>query len=550
MICLITFDTIEEDAYIYFRFAANIAEGFGYVFNQGGPPVEAGTSLVWQLLLVPLYFVDPDLVVGTKLMGVFFGALCLILTQRITRAYVDDEALSCVPSLWLACSFPFYMWSHLGLETPLFLLLLLGLLYCLIDDSRLRYWPVAAFLVVLGRPEGFMMCVMLVPLFFRRTGPKPTLAQGLAFAAMVGAVLVFRLAYFGDVVPHSFYHKIQPDNRASFRILFSVSRDALILVPILAAVPLALISALRKSDRFVDHRFAILLVALLVAMVWAPLGADMKRFSRSFCALLALLYVFLVVVVEPAVTGTRARARVALVVMVAFAPVMLLMAENRLGRDLRIRPLVEAAESWADDGLSPVARLSHLFTPGDHLPRDAKSVFELPAVALYDNHQVAPGEFLALNYPEGIKVVYDQMGQAPWYAGLDKPFIDSLGLTDQPIGFFRFNRKLKHGSFLNLFDAIATPLIRLFGGKDRRRWTREAALDYLFAEAPDVFMVHGIILREKGSFPSQIVADARFKQSYTKRYVVNFAHVFERNDLEIDRDRVRFPENCFCRAIP
>ena len=40
---LLTWNAIEEDAFIYVRVADNIADGFGYVFNRGGERVETGT---------------------------------------------------------------------------------------------------------------------------------------------------------------------------------------------------------------------------------------------------------------------------------------------------------------------------------------------------------------------------------------------------------------------------------------------------------------------------------------------------------------------------
>ena len=43
----IGFDDIEEDAFIYFRFAENIAQGYGYVFNIGGERIEACSGLLW-----------------------------------------------------------------------------------------------------------------------------------------------------------------------------------------------------------------------------------------------------------------------------------------------------------------------------------------------------------------------------------------------------------------------------------------------------------------------------------------------------------------------
>ena len=41
---------IAEDAYITFRFARNVAEGHGFVWNPGEPPVEGFTNFLWVVI--------------------------------------------------------------------------------------------------------------------------------------------------------------------------------------------------------------------------------------------------------------------------------------------------------------------------------------------------------------------------------------------------------------------------------------------------------------------------------------------------------------------
>ena len=47
LLVAIGFNDIEEDAFIYFRFAKNIVDGYGYVFNIGGEHIEACSGLLW-----------------------------------------------------------------------------------------------------------------------------------------------------------------------------------------------------------------------------------------------------------------------------------------------------------------------------------------------------------------------------------------------------------------------------------------------------------------------------------------------------------------------
>ena len=47
---------VNEDAYISFCIADNLAAGHGNVFNIGGERIELVSSVLWQLLLVPFSF--------------------------------------------------------------------------------------------------------------------------------------------------------------------------------------------------------------------------------------------------------------------------------------------------------------------------------------------------------------------------------------------------------------------------------------------------------------------------------------------------------------
>ena len=78
----LTLDQMEEDAFIYFRFAENLAGGYGYVFNRGGEAIESGSSPLWLLLLVVLAGLRVDLVLGAKLLGVATGAAALADSVR------------------------------------------------------------------------------------------------------------------------------------------------------------------------------------------------------------------------------------------------------------------------------------------------------------------------------------------------------------------------------------------------------------------------------------------------------------------------------------
>ena len=136
LLVFLSFDMVEEGAYIYFRFAANIANGFGYVFNVAGLTVESGSSVIWQLLMVLVYWLDPHIIISTKFIGMLFGLLCIVMIYLLAQRFAEYKPLQYLPPLLLVCSVPFYTLSHMGLETPMFVFLVLFFVYALITAPR------------------------------------------------------------------------------------------------------------------------------------------------------------------------------------------------------------------------------------------------------------------------------------------------------------------------------------------------------------------------------------------------------------------------------
>jgi len=541
-LCVLTFDLIEEDAYIYFRFAANIANGYGYVFNQSGPPVESGSSLVWQLLLVPLYFIDSELVISTKIMGICFGLLSLIMTHKVTTCYVPDRALSFIPVLWLACSYPFFLWSHLGLETPLLIFLSLTFVYCVIEERAFRYWPLAGFLVVNVRPEGFMLGAILIPTLFITSGPRIKLRQIFLFVALICPVVIFRLLYFHDVVPNSFYHKIIIVAPLAWKTLWGFLSHSLVIIPFTVGV------AAIFFPRIYSYKFVVLITATAVSIVWGAVGADLKFFDRSFAIALPFIYitaVYSLSVMFERLTIKSNRPKSAFVAVLAlFGAALLFGSKSGFAATRYHNPLLKIVDKNLAEPYTFSERVAHLFTPHQHLDRSS-----MYWPFLYDNHQAIVGEFLAINYPKGISIVYSQMGQVPWYAGLDKHFIDSVGLVNRFVGYALFNYKMQYSSTLRAFNAITNPIIRLFDEEKRDNWTRQKAVDFIFDQKPEVIILNSLIRKDANSVPGMIANDERLDKYYAWKYSINLAHVYERKDFKRDKLEVSFPKNCRCFEV-
>jgi hypothetical protein len=271
----LSFDEIEEDAFIYYRVAANLARGEGFTFNRGAPPIECSSSLTYQLLLVPFALLSLDPILSSKLLGIALGVLALWLLHWIARRLTDDPLFAALPPLILAVSIPFYHWSQRGLETPLYVCLLLAAVGCAFHPRWRERWYWPAFALVCTRPEGLLLALGFVLSLLPKRRELARFSRGLlVLAALCGALLALRLAYFHDLVPNPFYTKLRSSTESGLLALWTFARSGGILW-VLVPGALAALAGKRWS------RDAVLVgIMAACATAWAVLGEDWKPYNR------------------------------------------------------------------------------------------------------------------------------------------------------------------------------------------------------------------------------------------------------------------------------
>lgn len=222
----------QDDAFISFRYVKNYLNSQGLVFNAG-ERVEGYTSFFWIILLTLLSRVGLDMVLSSKIMGVMSGCITLFLLYAIASVFLrkrrrfesvtpfngsvvgaqgDGARRSrlfylLAPSFLLACNSAFAYWSISGLETAFFAMLVVLSVYLYFVRSRLMI--VSCVLSILTRPEGVLVCAILIAhkLWIRRDSLRECVLYGTAIGVLLAPFLVFRLLYYGDILPNSFYAK-------------------------------------------------------------------------------------------------------------------------------------------------------------------------------------------------------------------------------------------------------------------------------------------------------------------------------------------------------
>jgi hypothetical protein len=411
----------EEDAFIYYRYAWNSAQGNGLVFNVGDP-VEGFSGPAWMALLVLIARAGLDLPTAASLLGLLCGAATLVATWFLGRAAGLDRFGRLAAVAVLALSYPFIVWARSGLETPFYSLALavaagayLAAEYPLreeIEASRWCRWAaaLASVLVCFGRPEGVLLVAVLI--IDRLTDGRDfagALRYALPAALGYGAYLVWRAHTFHSLVPNTSV-KLYPlhfDRSVSQFLAYTGYLGILPLV--LPALALVISRGSRSERRRLGFLFAV--VSLLSFGFDFLAGGDYRAGFRYFIPTLPLLLVAIWLAGKRSRIAASPWARSALILLLIAGPLRLLWQNPPRLHNWRQRVL----ETWR------------------HPLRSSNP--EVDITVWLDRHT-----------PQNGVVAFGQMGRIPYALarrGHNITFIDTLGLVDRQIaGIYRFDSKL------------------------------------------------------------------------------------------------------------
>lgn len=203
------FRTSAEDAFITYRFALNLADGHGPVFNIGDR-VEGYSNFLWMVLLAGSHaLTGADVEPTARALGLLAALTTVYLTYRVTRSLTRHRVgLALLAALLLACSGPFAAYALSGLETPLFALLLVAIVGCL-THARVSWAGILTALAMMTRPDALALVVPIVVwlAFVPRPPQISTLGRMTRFVAPFSLLIVpwtiWRITYYGYLVPNA-----------------------------------------------------------------------------------------------------------------------------------------------------------------------------------------------------------------------------------------------------------------------------------------------------------------------------------------------------------
>ena len=202
-----------DDAYISFRYAEHLINGHGLVFNLG-ERVEGYSNFLWTLwcALGLRLGLAPEAWANFWSLACYAGTLALLCLNTISRPRHSGPALP-VAAMVAAVHHDWHIFATSGLETSLFCLLAVAG-YCLLVAPELdvrRLAAAGAFLglAALTRPDGVLWGAFgaVYVLWVGRARLKAAIAYGAPFCALWLPYLAWKLWYYGDLFPNTYYAK-------------------------------------------------------------------------------------------------------------------------------------------------------------------------------------------------------------------------------------------------------------------------------------------------------------------------------------------------------
>ena len=260
-----------DDAFISFRYARNVVEGHGLVFNPG-ERVEGYSNFSWVLELAALwrlFGLRPENVAPWLSVACTAGTLAATAWWAGRLPGLRRRGLVIWMALGLLCtSATFAVWtSGGGLETRQFTFLVAAAVVCLTVHGGSRWGLLAASLSLAAaaytRPEGPLIAVCCFGWFY----VQRVVAAGrlrvdlrelgwlvLPFGALVAGHFVLRYGYYGEWLPNTYYAKhVRPWYESGFNYMWAAALETGLYL----SLPLAFAALRRAWRERGDLRFAL-----------------------------------------------------------------------------------------------------------------------------------------------------------------------------------------------------------------------------------------------------------------------------------------------------
>lgn len=207
-----------DDAMISMRYAKNLAHGFGLVWNPGGEHVEGFTNPLWVVYMAffHLFPIPAEKIsLCIQISGAAFVMGSLFFIRSIAEQFTGSRLLALLAVTLTAFYMPLNNWALQGMEVSVLTLMISAAVW--LGLRSLRQEKFSPWLYILLGVMTLVRIDMAVPflaiLGFMFLADKPHRRQHLlwglgVFVVCLGGQTLFRLWYYGDPLPNTYYLKM------------------------------------------------------------------------------------------------------------------------------------------------------------------------------------------------------------------------------------------------------------------------------------------------------------------------------------------------------
>ena len=211
--------SLMDDAMIQMRYAKNLANGYGLVWNPGGDRVDGYTNPLWVLYMTLFHLLPisaSKICLYIQISAAIILVLNLVMVRNVALKISENSHAVALSSVALtALYFPLNKWSLQGMEVSVLVLVIsfsAWLAFHSIKSGKFSFW--LYFILGFSTLDRIDMVVPYLAFFFFFLLVDPKNRKQHLIIGLVPLIFflsiqtIFRYWYTGDILPNTYYVKM------------------------------------------------------------------------------------------------------------------------------------------------------------------------------------------------------------------------------------------------------------------------------------------------------------------------------------------------------
>ena len=299
--------TLFDDAMISMRYAKNLTNGYGLVWNPGGVRVEGYSNFLWTLYMAFWHLFpisELKIALPIQISGMFFLTASLFLVRKIADYISGNNKYVLVGSVLLTAFYlPINFWGLRGMETSVLGCMVLLITWRLLNSlDKKKFDPLLFFFLGIGamiRIDFAYLFIGLVLFLLKvdtKNRTKNFLFSVITFLLVVGGQSLFRWRYYGDIFPNTYHLKMTgiPIFIRLQKGIWEAARFANTISPILFILPFIYAFFNRKNMKILLLLYILILQLLYSIYVGSDAWEWWGHMANRYLVIVMPLYFILI----------------------------------------------------------------------------------------------------------------------------------------------------------------------------------------------------------------------------------------------------------------